>query len=85
MRLERARNTRGMSERRFWPAGYFGRPKRSDVGWVLVCFAVTAVVCVAIRLVVWSEAPRLLVLVVGMFVGGVVADVVTSRRRRGGP
>ncbi|HET6510027.1 MAG TPA: hypothetical protein VFG42_24750 [Baekduia sp.] len=74
-----------MSGRRLWPAGYFGRPERSDVGWALVCFSVTAVACVAIRLVVWSEAPRLLVLVVGMFVGGAVADLVTARRRRGGP
>jgi hypothetical protein len=69
-----------MSRRRFGPAGYFGRPERSLLGWVLVSFPVAVVTCVAIRLL-WSDAPRLLVLVLGLFVGGVVGDLVTARRR----
>jgi hypothetical protein len=71
-----------MSKPRSWPSGYFGRPERGLVGWALVCLPAVAVTCGAIRLV-WSDAPRLLVLVVGVFVGGVAADLVTARRRSG--
>lgn len=70
-----------MSARRFGLTGYFGRPERSLFGWVLFAFPVTVVSCVVIRFV-WSDAPRLLVLVVGLFVGGVVADLVSARRFR---
>jgi hypothetical protein len=65
-----------MSGRRFGAAGYFGRPERSLVGWVLVSFPVV-VTCVAIRLV-WSDAPRLMLTPSG---GGEVLRTARSQAR----
>jgi hypothetical protein len=57
---------------------YFGAPDRWAPAQVIATVLFTVASCFALRQV-WHSAPRLVVLVCGLFIGALLADLVIDR------